>query len=167
MPKVVNIPPSPTHPWAYVACGLFLLANVTIPFTLGDVYPFTVAPMFRDAPREYENIRVFALDGTKLADNSTRRIDPLSAPDPFRLRRYYDGNPVGYGVGVRPPATLDVFGEVHSEASIREHILQCLREQNIQEVEVEQEIVGPIDAYRVGVVKTQRWRVSQAEKASP
>ena len=153
---------SNVSPLALAACGAFLLANLTIPFTLGDVYPFTVAPMFRDAPRSYENFRVFASDGTKLADNSTRRVDPVNAPDPFRLRRYYDGNPVGYGVGVRPPPTLDDFGVIHSEAEILVHFQTILNQQTKWDaIEIEREIVGAVDAWKVGVEQTNRWHLTR------
>ena len=155
-------------PLALAACGAFLVANLFIPFTLGDVYPFTVAPMFRDAPRRYENIRVFKLDGSLLADNSTRRVDPLNSPDPFLLRRYYDGNPVGYGVGVRPPNTLDEFGVIHDEAAIRSHLQKCLQAlPDLAAVDVEREIVGPIDGWKVGVEQTNRWRIVRDKEAAP
>jgi hypothetical protein len=150
--------------WVLVCCAIFMAANIAIPLTLGDVYPFTVAPMFSDAPRAYCNYRVYGPDGRLLADNSTRRIDPPAAPDPFCLRRYYDGNPTGLGVGVCPPATIDGgnFGSVQSEQHVRKHFEQCLREHpELAYVDVEQDIIGPLDDYRVGVVKTNRWRVAR------
>ncbi len=55
------------HVGVVVCCLLFAAANVLVPITLGDVYPFTIAPMFRDAPQVYANYRVFAPDGSKLA----------------------------------------------------------------------------------------------------
>jgi len=152
-----------------VACGLFVGANLLIPLTLGDVYPFTIAPMFCDAPQVYCNYRVFGSDGAKLADNSTRRSDPPGSPDPFCLRRYYDGNPCGLGVGVCPPQTLDggQFGGLHSEEHVRRHIAARLAEMpELEYVDVEQEIVGPIDGWRVGVQQTNRWRVTR-EEADP
>jgi hypothetical protein len=145
-----------------VCCAAFIAANLLVPLTLGDVYPFTVAPMFRDAPRRYCNYRVFAPDGTVLADNSTRRGDPLSKPDPFLLRRYYDGNPVGFGVGVRPPVTLGDFGPVHDEAEIRSHFARVWpAEMTHAYVVVEQEIVGPLTGGRVGILETRRFRVER------
>src|SRR5947199_9372326 len=90
-------------PAVLACCVAFVAANLIIPLTLGDVYPFTVAPMFSDAPRSYCNYRVYDPSGKLLADNSTRRVDPPDAADPFCLRGYYDGNPAGYAVGVRPP----------------------------------------------------------------
>lgn len=148
-----------------LACmAAFVAANVVIPLTLGDVYPFTVAPMFSDAPQAYCNYRVYAPDGKLLADNSTRRVDPPGAPDPFCLRRYYDGNPAGLGVGVCPPRTIDggIFGSVQNEQHVREHFEQCLKDHpDLHYVEVEQEIVGAVDDMRVGVIKTNRWRIGR------
>lgn len=147
-----------------LACGLFVVANFLVPLTLGDVYPFTIAPMFRDTPQVYCNYRVYAPDGTLLADNSTRRCDPNSRPDPFLLRRYYDGNPVGLGVGLCPPKTLDEFGAVADKETVHRHFAQCLtNHKDFAYVDVEQEIIGPIDAWRVGVQRTNRWRVSREE----
>lgn len=147
-----------------MCCAAFVVANIAIPLTLGDVYPFTVAPMFSDAPREYCDYRVYDPDGKLLADNSTRRIDPPGAPDPFCLRRYYDGNPAGLGVGVCPPRTIDggVFGSVQSEQHVRKHFEQCLKDHpDLAFVDVEQDIVGPVDELRVGVMKTNRWRIGR------
>jgi hypothetical protein len=149
-------------PLVLACCAAFVLANVAIPLTLGDVYPFTMAPMFCDAPRAYCNYRVYDPEGNLLADNSTRRVDPPGAPDPFCLRRYYDGNPAGLGVGVCPPPTIDggTFGGVQDEARVRSHFAECLADHpQLAFVDVEQEIVGPLDELRVGVIQTHRWRV--------
>jgi hypothetical protein len=155
------------HLGVVVCCLLFAAANVLVPITLGDVYPFTIAPMFRDAPQAYANYRVFAPDGSKLADNSRRDLDPAGTPDPFLLRRYYDGNPVGCGVGICPPQTLGDFGVVHTESYVRKHIAQHWpRDLALPYVEVEQEIIGPLDAQRVGVQKTTRWRVERPGELS-
>lgn len=160
-------PPITRRPSAAVlaCCAGFVAANVIVPLTLGDVYPFTVAPMFCDAPRAYCNYRVYAPDGTLLADNSTRRIDPPGGPDPFCLRRYYDGNPTGCGVGVCPPPTIDggIFGSVHDEAHVRAHFTECLAKRSEAYVDVEQEIVGPVDDYRVGLIKTNKWQIRRVE----
>ena len=145
-------------------CAAFVAANLMVPLTLGDVYPFTVAPMFCDAPQAYCNYRVYDPDGNLLADNSTRRIDPPGGPDPFCLRRYYDGNPPGLGVGVCPPPTIDggQFGSVHDEQHVRQHIAHCLADHpDLSFVDVEQDIVGPTDDLRVGIIKTNRWRIDR------
>src|SRR4051812_46002343 len=84
---------------ALAAAALLLAANVVVPALWGDVYPFTSAPMFRDSPARCCGYHVFAPDGRELpAEN-------------WLVQRVYDGNPVGYGVGVRPPAVIEqTFG---------------------------------------------------------
>jgi hypothetical protein len=81
------------------------------------------------------------------------------------VQRVYDGNPVGYGVGVRPPAVLEQqFGVEHREAEVRQHFQRQLKESrhaNQAAVEVIQEIIGPVDARHVGIIKTNRWRVER------
>jgi hypothetical protein len=117
------------------AVGLFLAAHVLVPLVWGDVYPFTSAPMFRDKPERYCNYHVFAPDGTELPQED------------WLVQRVYDGNPVGYGVGVTPPAVIEQeFGVVHEERQIREHILR--RYENLSSlspsyVDVEQWVFGP------------------------
>ena len=102
--------------------------------------------MFRDCPTCYCNYRVFAPNGEQLPDED------------FLVQRVYDGNPLGYGVGIAPPPILERFGESLDEATIRQHIEQQLaREPNRRHayVEVEQEVIGPVDSQRVGVIKTE------------
>ncbi len=150
------------HYTVICCCLLFALSNILVPVCLGDIYPFTIAPMFRDTPLSYANYRIFSPDGTKLADNSRRAIDPATSPDPFKLRRYYDGNPVGCGVGICPPVTLGDFGTVHQESFVRKHIVKNWpKELELPFIEVEQEIVGPINAQEVGVQQRIRWRIER------
>lgn len=136
---------------ALFAAAVLLAANVVVPVIWGDVYPFTSAPMFRDAPVKCCQYRVFDATGQELpAEN-------------WLMQRVYDGNPVGYGVGVQPPAMLEqVYGVVHDEATARWHVERQFAgaENRAQEwVEVEQSVLGAVDRQRVGVVQTQRWRV--------
>ncbi|HEX5102689.1 MAG TPA: hypothetical protein VFV87_02695 [Pirellulaceae bacterium] len=137
---------------ALSAVGLLLAANVVVPLLWGDVYPFTSAPMFRDAPARCCNYRVFASNGSE-----------LPAED-WLVQRIYDGNPVGYGVGICPPEILERFGEECDEATVRRHIArQFAQPQNcdFEYVEVVQELIGPVDAQQVGVVRSDRWRVDR------
>ena len=135
------------------AALLLLLANTVVPVLWGDVYPFTSAPMFRDRPTRYCNYRVLAPDGSQLA------------AEDWLVQRIYDGNPVGYGVGLAPPAVIEQeFGIVHDEQAVRSHIeLQLARRSNAKYsfVEVVQEVIGPVDSRRVGVLSTRRWRVER------
>ena len=112
--------------------------------------------MFRDTPTKFCNYRVYSPTG-----------DELPAAD-WRLQRIYDGNPIGYGVGVRPPPVIEQeFGVIHDEAAVRTHVEQQFqRPENARfdYVEVVQEVIGPIDAQRVGIVATNRWRIDRREK---
>jgi len=140
---------------AMVAVVILLAANIVVPLLWGDVYPFTSAPMFRDTPRKYCNYHVYSPTGDEL---------PLSA---WLLQRVYDGNPVGYGVGVRPPAVIEQeFGIIPDEAAVRDHVQrQFQHEQNARfaYVEVVQEVIGAVDAQHVGVIETHRWKIEQTK----
>jgi hypothetical protein len=137
-----------------LAAAALLAANVVVPLLWGDVYPFTSAPMFCDSPRQFCNYRVYGADGKE-----------LSAAD-WLVQRVYDGNPVGYGVGVRPPAVIEQqFGVIHDEATVRQHFQRQFAEPPHQQhefIDVVQEVVGPVDAQHVGVVRTQGWRISRS-----
>jgi len=138
---------------AMSAAGILLAANVVVPMIGGDVYPFTSAPMFREGGDRCCNYRVYSPEGRELpAEN-------------WLVQRVYDGNPVGYGVGVVPPAVIEQkFGEVPVAAAVWWHILrQFPRDGNrhYAYVEVEQDVLGPVDEQHVGVMKTNRWRVER------
>jgi hypothetical protein len=139
--------------WGPIAAGLLLAANVVVPLVWGDVYPFTSAPMFRDNPRQCCNYRVYAPDETELP------------AEEWLCQRIYDGNPLGYGVGIEPPPVLErEFGQVHNEQHIREHVARLLNEprhRTLAYVVVEQAIVGPLDTERVGVVRESRLMVQR------
>jgi hypothetical protein len=138
---------------ALAAVGLLLAANIVVPLVWGDVYPFTSAPMFRDAPACCCNYRVYAPDGRE-----------LPAAD-WLVQRIYDGNPVGYGVGIRPPGVLEQdFCRPCDEATVRAHIARQFANranQNYPYVEVVQEHIGPVDAQHVGITQSHRWRVAR------
>jgi hypothetical protein len=135
------------------AAALLLAANLLVPVLWGDVYPFTSSPMFRDAPTQYCSYKVLSLDGRELPSSD------------WLLQRIYDGNPVGYGVGLRPPPVLEQqFGIIHDEATVRDHVQrQFAKSQNShhQFVDIIQETIGPVDAQRVRVVSAEVWRVYQ------
>jgi hypothetical protein len=138
---------------AMIAVLALLAANIVVPLLWGDVYPFTSAPMFRDTPTKFCNYRVYSPAG-----------DELAVAD-WRLQRIYDGNPLGYGVGVRPPPVIEQeFGVIHDEAAVRRHTEQQFeRPENARfdYVEVVQEVIGPIDTRHVGVMEARRWKVER------
>ena len=153
-----------------VAIGVLLAANAVVPLICGDVYPFTSAPMFRDTPMQYAEYRVFDPAGNQLPSKHYA-LERQRSDDPFLIGRVYDGNPVGYGVGIAPPPVLEQeFGVVHEEATVRRHIeAQLARPANAQYryVVVEQDVIGAIDEQHVGVVKTNKnapWKVERPSK---
>jgi hypothetical protein len=137
---------------AMTAAVLLLAANVVVPLVWGDVYPFTSAPMFRDAPQCCCNYRVYGADGRE-----------LPAAD-WLVQRIYDGNPVGYGVGICQPSVIEQeFGAIHDEPTVLKHIEEQFaapQNQSHKSIEVVQEVIGAIDSQRVGVVKTSRWHIT-------
>lgn len=146
--------PSATRTRIGIATAALLLgANMLVPLFWGDVYPFTSAPMFRDSPRQFCNYHVYSADGQELN------------PPNWLVQRIYDGNPVGYGVGVRPPTVLEQkFGVIHDEATVRRHFEEQLVQPHnraYDAVEVVQEVIGPIDTQHVGVVRTATWKISR------
>ena len=138
---------------ALAAVAALLAANILLPLLFGDVYPFTSAPMFRDSPTRFCNYRVFAPDGRELPSGD------------WLVQRIYDGNPVGYGVGVRPPAVLEPeFGVVHDEATVQRHIEGRFSEKGNDRHEfviIKQEVIGPVDLQQVGVLEIETWRMSR------
>jgi hypothetical protein len=145
----------PSLGWGPLAAGLLLVANVIVPLLWGDVYPFTSAPMFRDNPQACCNYRVLGPDGQELA------------AEDWLCHRIYDGNPLGYGVGRKPPPVLEqTFGEVHDEDTVRAHIRELLNQPERAElpyVVVEQDVIGPLasNPERVGIQETRRYRVER------
>jgi hypothetical protein len=142
---------------AIAAAAALLVANVIVPLLWGDVYPFTSAPMFRDSPRHFCNYRVYSPSGEELPAIN------------WNLQRIYDGNPVGYGVGVQPPPVLEQeFGVVSDEAAVRKHVEQQFgRPDNsrYEFVDVVQEIIGAMNDQQVGVITTNRWRIGRPVSA--
>ena len=144
--------------WPLLAAAALLAANVVVPLALGDLYPFTSAPMFRDCPEQCVHYRVFDEGGREL---------PAAE---WLAQRIYDGNPVGYGVGQRPPTVVEQqFGAIDSEADVRQHIERQLalpKHRQHAWVEVLQEVIGPVDRRKVGVVRSSRWRIERG-RVSP
>jgi len=137
---------------AMFAAGLLLAANIVVPLVWGDVYPFTSAPMFRDCPSQCCDYCVVAESGELPAEK-------------WLVQRVYDGNPVGYGVGVRPPAVIEQqFGVVHEDAAVRWHVEQRLaapEHQAHESVDVTRRVIGPVDGQHVGVIRTDHWSIDR------
>lgn len=143
--------------------GIYLAAHAIVPLVWGDVYPFTSAPMFRDAPKQYCDYRVTSLEGQELSSKD------------WLTFRTYDGNPVGYGVGIVPPPVLEKFGTVLTEEEITKHIQDRFKDplhEKLPAVIVEQIVIGPLpneqgQSRTVGVQTTHRYTIANpALKAS-
>ena len=147
-PDVVVLPPPSRI--ALVSAVSFAVCNLLLSIVFEDLYPFTIAPMFRDNPQLYCDYQVLDPQGTQ-----------LSLRD-FQLQRNYDGNPLGLGAGVRPPHSLDTFGSVPDEAMLIAHVSRILPASfpELRYVDVVQTVTGPVDENRVGIVKETRYRVN-------
>ena len=88
----------------------FVIVNLVAPLVIGEVFPFTISPMFSDQPSEYCVYRVFDQDD-QLIDN-----------EPFNLHLVYDGNPPGLGMGIRAQPTLHGFGETVTLERLKSHV---------------------------------------------
>ena len=126
----------------------FLVGNLAVPPFVGDLYPFTVVPMFSDSPQVYCNYLVYDPEGS------------LLRADDFQLQREYDGNPVGLGAGLVPRPTLDRFGTVPDERAVVDHVARRLAAMDdLRYVDVVQEVIGQVSSEKVGVLRTSQWRV--------
>jgi hypothetical protein len=135
------------------AVGLFCLAFVVVPLLTTELYPFSRAPMFADAPQKYCEYAVVTPDGQRLTE--TKELLP------FGLQRNYWGNPLGVGVGFKPAPTVDDFGKVATRQEVIDTVAPRLKQYPAWEsIKVEQSVIGPTDGDHVGVVNRHLWRVT-------
>jgi hypothetical protein len=135
------------------AAGLFVVAFATIPIVRMELYPFSRAPMFADAPRHYCEYTLTDGDGRalELAD--------------FGLQRNYWGNPLGVGVGFQPVPSLDSFGDVPSREAVTAHVEERLAAHpELSHVEVTQTVVGAVADQHIGTVQSAHWPVQRPER---
>jgi hypothetical protein len=137
-----------------LAVALFGLVSVAVPLFCTELYPFSRAPMFADAPECYCNYAVYDQEGR-----------PLPALD-FGLHRNYWGNPPGAGVGFEPPPSADRFGEVPPRAEVTALVQKHLARTALAHVDVTREVVGPRGDGVVGTVRAECWRVPNPRFAS-
>ena len=130
-----------------------MVVNLVAPLVIGEVFPFTISPMFSDLPSEYCIYQVL--------DENGQPIDS----EPFGLHLVYDGNPPGLGMGIQPRATLHGFGETASLEQLKAHIQQKLADMPEREfVTVEQSLVCCVDNCPVESVNTIR--ISRSDKVA-
>ena len=134
------------------AVGLFCLAFAAMPLLTSELYPFSRAPMFADAPRQYCDYAIVTPTGERVTDAAV--LTKLG------LQRNYWGNPLGVGVGFRPPEGVDVFGTVATEKQVHDVVAPRLKQfPQWPHVMVEQTVIGPTDADHIGEVRRELWRV--------
>lgn len=148
VPQIGSWASSPRGRLELTVCAIFCLAHVLIPIALRELYPFSIAPMFEDAPRVYCRYEVHQPDGASL---------PLAE---FGLQRNYWGNPLTYGMGVKPAFTIDRFGHVAEQTEVIHQVEQSLTlRPELSYVDVTQEVVGARNTQTIGVLRHSNWRV--------
>jgi hypothetical protein len=131
--------------------ALFCAANLFVPLALGEMYPFSNAPMFYNAPQCYCDYKVQTPDGG---------VIEKEALTPLGLQRNYWGNPPDRGMGIQAPPTVDCFGEVACKEDVCAQVCRWLREHpEVPYLDVTQQVIGPVDALRIGPVESHTWRV--------
>ena len=93
-----------------VAVVLFVVVNLLAPLVVGEMYPFTISPMFRDQPEQYCTYQLFDESGSEIA------------PETFGLHLVYDGNPPGLGMGIEAVSRMHEFGEVPNLDEVEMHV---------------------------------------------
>jgi hypothetical protein len=126
----------------------FVVASLAVPLSFRELYPFSIAPMFSDAPQCYYEYAVFDPQGRPL---------PLAN---FALQRNYWGNPPDLGHGIQPPETLDRFNHPPDPEELTRHVARRLESfPELDYVVVVVERISALDAHRVGVVERHEWRI--------
>lgn len=135
----------------------FIIISLIAPPFVGEVYPFTNSPLFRDQPELYTLYAVYDEEGRKLP------------PENYGVQLNYDGNPPGLGVGIVPPETVNLFGMVADEADVRRQVQDHLNKSTRKVVIVEQRVYGAFDDQRVGQIegRTRRWRIESNLRRLP
>lgn len=135
--------------------ALFVVANVAIPLCCAELYPFTNAALFSDAPRVLCDYEITAPSGEHLPNMSfgiSRQY--------WGLRGFSSVNPNPHPRAIQLPTTIDRVGQVPSKEEVTEVIQQNLRVlRSLEYVEVQQRVLGAIDENRVGVTQRRTWRV--------
>jgi hypothetical protein len=140
----------------------FAALNLVVPLTFKDLFPFTVMPMFSDAPREFWRLEVL--------DPHGNRLPPLA----FSYHDVYVANP-DPRIGVRPAPTLNRAQGGVSKRQIVETLRERLREHpELPYIDVVQRRFGPLandGRETVGSLTERRWRITnegdEASRAAP
>ena len=106
---------NPRRKWELAAAAVFVVVHLLSPLWIGELYPFTISPMFCGSPTQCCRYEVRDAD------------DQLLDPAEFNLHMVYDGNPPGLGMGIEPSPTLHPFGEIGEEDEVVAHVREILK----------------------------------------
>jgi hypothetical protein len=123
-----------------------------VPLATTELYPFSRAPMFADAPQLYCDYAVYSPDG--------RQITDAAVLTKLGVQRNYWGNPLGVGVGYAPPPSVDEFGAIAGKDKVVEMAAARLeRFPDWEYVTIVQTVFRPTDDGRVAGMPGEAWRV--------
>lgn len=146
------------------AIGAMMLVSLSVPLTIGELFPFTNSPEFADSPEVYCRYKVHSL-----ADNQALLFDSKYHSGPEHITE--TGNrefglqqirrrSTRSGVGVLPPRTVNVIGKIASESEVKNIVESNLIRMGYKTgVRVEQIVYGAVNDQRVGELETNQWLV--------
>ena len=139
---------------------VFVGVNLTVPLWAEELYPFTRAELFVDAPQQYCRYRILDPTGRGMG------ADQFSlASHYFGLNGYHRQRPQPHLGAIARSATERVFGHVATEAQVRQLVQRgLLLTPQVPFVVVTQQVVGDVDGSGVGVVQERTWRIPRAEE---
>lgn len=136
--------------------GLFCATFAVVPLLTTELYPFSRAPMFADAPRLYCDYGVRLPDGRQITDETDK-----ATLTKLGVQRNYWGNPLGVGVGYEPPPTVDDFGKVADKEFVVEMVAKRLEQfPDWRYVEVVRTVVRPAADGLIVREPGETWRVN-------
>jgi hypothetical protein len=92
------------------AVTIFVAVNLLAPLVVGEMYPFTISPMFCDQPGQYCTYQLIDENGSELS------------AEEFGLHLVYDGNPPGLGMGIEAAPRMHEFGVVPAIEEVVAHV---------------------------------------------
>ncbi len=135
--------------------GAFAALNVLVPLCVLELYPFSIGPMFRDAPRRYTEYSAVGPDGTPV---------PLVE---LGLHRRYNGNPP-WGTGFLHRPTIDNFdGDPPPMPEVAAWVRERLAGRPEASVTVTRRVIADLGDGTVGPVAEESVRVDNPKKAAP
>ncbi len=102
--------PASSRRFEHIAVVVFVVLNLLAPLVVGEMYPFTISPMFCNQPESYCTYQLFDETGAELE------------LEPFGLHLVYDGNPPGLGMGIEATPRMHEFGQVPGLEEVVAHV---------------------------------------------